>query len=179
MAKEVINGRVIYCFVSTCLTADINLTSQGNVMGFKIAAHALKSPEKVMNLLLHIKKGDEVRLVINDGQIVEVSFLGLGKTFSIATYPDLGMSLKESAEQKLTAKFVHGNVHRNGKNIFLQLCVQGAEKSIYCLETDKSQESRVNTFLQKCNRGDILKLSQDPEGKITRVVNSTQAFEFA
>ena len=180
MKTEVTTGRVIYCFVGSDATADINLVCQkgAGVMGFKVATHALKNPEKALDLLMHIKKGDDIRLTVCDKQLTEIFLPSLGRGLSIATYPNLGMSLKESASKTVKAQFVQGSVHQFAKNSVLQLCVRGAEKSIYEMEADKSEKARQNVFLQKCQKGDMLRIYQNPEGKITQIVNESQALEF-
>lgn len=178
MKTVVLNGRVIYCFV-TALSAEVNFSSNGEAKGFTITAKSVSNPEKIVDLFSQVKKGDGVQLTVTDGRLTNILLVGLGKNIAAADYPNLGMSLKEAAEKKVAGKFVRSMLHVADKKVLLQLCVQDAEKSIYQMEADKSQKSRMETFVRKCKKGDVLRLFQNAEGKITNVVNETQAFEFA
>ena len=178
MKTQTIEGRVIYCFY-TALSADINFLDGSKAQGFIVAAKGIDNVEKVVGLFSLVKPGERVKLTLIDGQLTEVYFQGLGKSISAKNYPMLGLAMKDSVEKKVTAKFARGEMYTVGKNLMLQLYVLDAEKLIYHLEAEKSQESRMNDFLKKCVKGDTLRLSQNAEGKIVHIVNETQASEFA
>lgn len=178
MKTEVIEGKVIYCFF-TALSAEVNFVSNYEPKGFIVALGGSETHENVANLFSMVHVGDKVKLTLTDGCLTEIYFGGLGKIISAKNHPSLGMQMKESAEKNIVAKFVHGSVNTLKQKAILQLCVLNAEKSMYHFEADKSQEVRLNDFLQKCKKGDVLKLFQNAEGKITHIVNETQVFEFA
>lgn len=178
MKTEVIEGRVIYCFF-TVFSAEVNFLSNYNPKGFIVTTNSNEPHEKIANLFHMVQVGDQVKLTLTDGRLTDICFLGLGKTISAKEHPFLGMAMKETAEKKVDAKFVRGSIYSSEQKEILQLCVLNAEKSMYHIESDKSQKARLETFLQKCKKGDVLRLSQNAEGKITHVVNETQAFEFA
>lgn len=178
MKTEVIEGRVIYCFF-TALSAEVNFVSNYEPKGFVVTTSGTETPLKIANLFSMVQVGDKVKLTLIDGRLTEIYFLGLGKNISAKDYPSLGLQMKERAEKKIVAKFVRGSVYASKQKATLQLCVLNAEKSMYHFDADKLQEKRLDDFLQNCKKGDILRLSQNAEGKITRIVNETQAIEFA
>ena len=178
MKTKVLEGRVIYCFF-TVSSAEVNFLCNYEPKGFIVTTDSNEPHEKIATLFHMVQVGDKVKLTLTDGRLTDICFLGLEKNISAKDHPFLGMTMKETAEKKIAAKFVHGSIYPSGQKEMLQLCVLNAEKSMYHIEADKAQKGRLENFLQKCKKGDVLRLSQNAEGKITHVVNETQAFEFA
>ncbi len=178
MENKVVHGKVVYIFL-TASSAEVNFVSDGETQGFEVTASESDEFDKILDFFSLIKKDDKVSLKFEKGQLVAVFLAERGQEISTQMYPNLGMRMKDSAYKKIVAQFVRGVVHQERKRSLLELCLQNAEKSIYPVEADGQQFQRMEEFLKKCQKGDTLRLFQNPEGKITNVVNETQAFEFA
>ncbi len=183
MKTEVINGFVIYCFV-TAKSAEINFLCNNEPKGFIVTAENEGVVEQVIEILLFVKKGDPVTLTLRDRQITELFLNRLGERISAKDYPTVGLAMKESAYKKILTQFVRGNLHSMNNKASLQFTVKNAksetdEKSAYYMEADKKHALKMRDFLQNCQPGDILLLDQNPEGEITHIVNQTKAVELA